>query len=209
MKRHSLATCLSVHFPGFSLIELALVLIIIGILTGAVFKGQDIVETARIQAVLNDINRIRTAAILYHDTFGQWPGNDPEARMRFGADVHNGHGNGIISDTEAEQFWTHLARAGHWPEATAPSSKLGGKFSIEGDLATRKNYLILSGPEQSGLLTPKQAASLKAKADDGSPSAGQIQVTEGAGAHAGSCVHEGAFHLATQAPVCILRVELH
>lgn len=209
MKRRSLPVWLSIHMPGFSLIELALVLIIIGILTGAIFKGQDVLEAAKVQAVLNDINRIRMAVALYHDTFGQWPGNDSEARARFGEDVNNGQGNGVISDGETGQFWVHLAKAGYVPETQAPSSKLGGRFGVEGDLAARKNFLTLSGPEKSGLLTPKQAASLKAKADESRPSTGHIHVTEGAGSPAGSCVREGTFHFATKAPVCILRVELH
>jgi prepilin-type N-terminal cleavage/methylation domain-containing protein len=201
-------TYLRKRLPGFSLIELALVLIVIGILAGAIFKGQDIVEAAKIQAVLNDINRIRTATALYHHTFGQWPGNDPQARARFGNDVHNGQGNSLISEGESAQFWVHLAKAEHLPETVALSSKLGGNFSVEGDLATRKNFLILSGPEKTGLLTPKQASSLKAKANDGGPSTGQIHVTEGTDAPPRSCINDEVFNLTTKAPVCILRVEL-
>lgn len=195
--------------PGFSLIELALVLIVIGVLAGAIFKGKDVLEAAKIHAVLNDINRIRTAAALYHDTFGQWPGNDSQARARFGEGVNNGQGDGVILGREASQFWIHLAKAEHLSEMVAPSSRLGGKFSVEGDPATRKNFLILSGPEQSGLLTPQQAATLKAKAGESDPSTGQVHVTEGTGAPAGSCINEGTFHLATKTSVCILKVELH
>lgn len=197
------------HLPGFSLIELALVLIVVGILAGAIFKGQDILEAAKIRAVLNDIDRIRTAATLYHDTFGQWPGNDSLAKARFGQDVNNGQGTGVISGDEASQFWVHLTKADHLSDGMAPSSKLGGKFTVEGDLSTKKNILVLSGPEKSGLLTPKQAAALKAKAGESDPSTGQIRVTEGNGAAPRSCVNEGTFHLATKSPTCILRVELH
>ncbi len=196
------------HLPGFSLIELALVLIVIGILAGAIFKGQDILEAAKIRSVLNDINRIRTATALYHDTFGQWPGNDSQASARFGEGVSNGQGNGTISGDEASQFWIHLGKAEHLPGTVAPTSKLGGAFTVEGDRATHKNFLVLSGPEKSGLLTPKQAADLKAKAGDGAPSTGQIRITEGTDAAPRSCVNEGVFQLATKTPACILRVEL-
>src|SRR5205809_21490 len=96
--------------PGFSLIELALVLIVIGVLMGAVFKGLDVLESAKIRSVLNDIQRLRTVAVLYHDTFGQWPGNDTLAKDRFGDGVKNGQGNGVISAHEANQFWVHLAK---------------------------------------------------------------------------------------------------
>ncbi len=198
------------HLPGFSLIELALVLIVVGILAGALFKGQDILEAAKIRATLNEIDRIRTAATLYHDAFGQWPGNDPNAKDRFGQDVNNGQGNGLISGDETSQFWVHLAKAGHLYDGIAPSSKLGGKFTAEGDRILRKNFLVLSGPENSGVLTPKQAAALKTKAgESGDPSAGLLHITEGVGADPGSCIKEGNFNLATKAPTCILKVELH
>jgi prepilin-type N-terminal cleavage/methylation domain-containing protein len=195
--------------PGFSLIELALVLIVIGILAGAVFKGRDVLEAAKMRSVLSEIERIRTAYVLYHDTFGQWPGNDAFARARFGDSVANGLGNGFISADESAQVWVHLAKAESLPQATAPSSKLGGQFSIEGDPTTRKNMLILSGPEKSGLLTPKQAASLKSKAGESDPSHGQIHVLEGVGVVGGACVREGAYNLSTKVPACILKVELN
>jgi prepilin-type N-terminal cleavage/methylation domain-containing protein len=197
------------NVPGFSLIELALVLIVIGILAGAIFKGQDILESAKIRSVLSDIDRIRTAATLYHDTYGQWPGSDDVARARFGEDVPNGHGTGIISEDEAPLFWIHLAMADHLPEGKALTSKLGGEFSVEGDTAKRKNFLILSGPDKAGILTPKQAAALKAKAGESAPSSGLIQVVEGTGAAPGTCVQEGTYHLATKSRTCILKVELH
>ena len=197
------------NLPGFSLIELALVLIVIGVLTGAVFKGKDLIDAAKIHAVLAEIDRIRTAAILYHDTFNQWPGNDASAKARFGDSVTNGQGDGIISTNESAQFWVHLAKAGHLSDLDAPTSKLGGRFSVESDPTTRKNYLILSGPEKSGLLTPKQAATLKAKAGEPAPLQGQIHIFEGVGINPGSCVRDGIFNLSTKTSNCILRVELN
>lgn len=197
------------HLPGFSLIEIALVLIIVGVLAGAIFKGKDILEAAKMRAVLTEIDRIRTAAALYQDTFGQWPGNDPLAKTRFGAEVADGQGNGVITKEEIAQFWVHLAKAGYIADEIAPSSKLGGKFTIEGDPVLKKNFLVLSGPENSGILTPQQAASLKTKAGEANPSSGLLHFTEGVGAIAGSCVHDEVFNLAIKAPTCILKVELH
>lgn len=208
-RKHLPQNLFKFSLPGFSLIEIALVLIVIGVLAGAIFKGQDVLEAARIRAVLNEIDRIRLATALYQDTFGQWPGNDPLAKERFGGDVTNGQGNGVISGDEANQFWIHLARAGHLSDSSAPPSRLGGNFTVEGDLILRKNFLVLSGPENSGLLTPKQAASLKTKAGENNPSFGLLHVTEGAGTAPGNCVNEGVFNLATKAPTCILKVELH
>ena len=197
------------HLPGFSLIEIALVLIVIGILAGAIFKGREVLEAAKIRAVLAEIDRIRTATALYQDTFGQWPGNDPLAKVRFGADATNGQGNGVISKEEISQFWVHLAKAGYISDEAAPSSRLGGKFTVEGDPVLKKNFLVLSGLEDSGILTPQQAASLKTKAGESNPLTGLLHFTEGAGAIVGSCTRDGVFNLAIKEPSCILKVELH
>jgi len=197
------------HLPGFSLIEIALVLIVVGVLAGAIFKGKDVLETAKVRAVLTEIDRIRTAAALYQDAFGQWPGNDPLAKTRFGADVADGQGNGVIAKEEIAQFWVHLAKAGYITDEIAPPSRLGGKFTVGGDPVLKKNFLVLSGPENSSILTPQQAASLKTKAGETNPSTGLLHFTEGAGAIAGSCIHDGVFNLAIKAPTCILKVELH
>jgi prepilin-type N-terminal cleavage/methylation domain-containing protein len=194
--------------PGFSLIELTLVLIIMGILTGAVFKGLELLDSAKIRATLNEIHRLRTVAILYRETYGQWPGNDREAQNRFGEGVQNGQGDGVISPNEAPQFWVHLAKAGYLSEENAPSSKLGGKFIVEGNQDTHQNFLLLAGKDKAGLLTPKQAAALKAAAEDGGPSTGQVQVMEGQGNKGGSCVRGEVFNLETKTPACILVVAL-
>jgi prepilin-type N-terminal cleavage/methylation domain-containing protein len=194
--------------PGFSLIELTLVLIVIGILTGAVFKGLELLDSAKVRATLNQIHRLRTVAVLYRETYGQWPGNDREAQNRFGDGVQNGQGNGVISSKEASQFWVHLAKAGYLSEENAPSSKLGGKFMVEGKEDAHQNVLILAGEDKTGLLTPKQAAALKAAAEDGGPSTGQVQVTEGQGNKSGSCVRGEVFNLETKTPACILVVAL-
>jgi hypothetical protein len=80
---------------------------------------------------------------------------------------------------------------------------------VEGRQDIHQNVLILAGENKSGLLTPKQAATLKAAAEDGSPSSGKIQVTEGQGNKAGSCVRNGVFNLETKTPACILVVTLN
>lgn len=196
-------------WPAFSLIELALVLIVVGILMGAIFKGQDVVEGAKMRSVLTDIERIRTASMLYHDTFGQWPGNDSLAKTRFGDDVINGHGTGVISKEEGHQFWIHLAKAEYMPQATAPSSKMGGIFTVEGEASQGKNFLILSASQKGGLFTPKQAANLKAKAGESDPTLGMLLFSEGTNVSPGSCLKNGLLFLEAKTPTCILKVPLH
>ena len=85
---------------AFSLIEVSIVLIIIGLITTAVFKGQDLIESARAQVTLEELQRFKLAVLSYRDQYGQWPGNDTKAPLRFGTSVTRGDGHGLIHGAE-------------------------------------------------------------------------------------------------------------
>lgn len=196
------------------MIELAIVLMIIGILAGAVFKGQDLLESAKLRSVLNDFNRFKTAVVHYHETYNALPGDDPFANNHFGSDIPNGNGDGMVSgDSEERSFWLHLFKAGYLNSDKPLSSKFGGRYSV---VANPKdgisgNWLMLGKENGSksdgGLFTPRQAQLLKSKAEDGgssvSPSEGILRIIEGTGIPAGQCVQGGHFNLSVNAPVCI------
>lgn len=196
---------------GFSLIELSIVLLIIGIIAGAVMKGTDLIEAARIRSILNDLNKYSVAFMLYQETNQALPGDDSKAQDRFGQDVTNGDGDGKITGNDIAKAWQHLGKAGHINVTSPPSSKLGGKYyfvsnPLNGFSGT---WLILS--EESGgqnlypLLTPQQAQAIKQKIEEGPANEGSLRVTEGTGAQAGSCINvNGILNLQTKDKVCIL-----
>ena len=66
---------------GFTLVEIAIVLVIIGLLLGGVLKGQEMIENARIKAVVGDMNGIATAYTSYVDRYRAVPGDEPAATM--------------------------------------------------------------------------------------------------------------------------------
>lgn len=206
---------LSKNLPGFTMIELAIVLMVMGIIAGAVFKGQDLLESAKARAVLNDFNRFNTAVTHYQETYSALPGDDPFASNHFGTDVPNGNGDGIIAgDSEERGFWIHLFRAGYLSSDKIPSSKFGGRYSVVSNPTDQMpgNWLQLGKENGSksngGLFTPRQAQILKRKAeDDGSsigPSDGILRVMEGAGIPPGQCIQGGRFNLSVTAPVCVI-----
>lgn len=200
--------------PGFSLIELAIVLIIVGLIAGGIFKGQDLLESAKIRSVLSDIQRYRTAVSLYHDAFGYYPGDDPQAQTRFGGDVSNGNGDGLINNNEINSFWTHLAKAGHVQTSEPPSTKLGGKVSVKANPrdGLAGNWFVLGSNSENGsegpLFTPKQASLIKSKADDGAPNEGVIRIVDGKGAQQGQCIkNDGHYNLQNSNPACTLLIK--
>lgn len=60
---------------GFTLIELAIVLVIIGIILGAVLKGQDLIEGAKVKKIINFPNKWETPIWTFYDKRGYFPGD--------------------------------------------------------------------------------------------------------------------------------------
>ncbi len=61
---------------GFTLIELAIVLVIIGLLLGGVLKGQELINSAKIKNIVNDFNSTSAAIYGYQDRYKALPGDE-------------------------------------------------------------------------------------------------------------------------------------
>jgi prepilin-type N-terminal cleavage/methylation domain-containing protein len=84
---------------GFTLVEIAIVLVIIGLLLGGVLKGQELIFNSKVKASFNLTREISAAVNSYMDRYGQLPGDDTQAALRFPAAVPlpvNGNGDGNI-----------------------------------------------------------------------------------------------------------------
>lgn len=200
---------------AFSLIELSVVLVIIGVLMGAIFKGQDLLDVAKTRSVVHDFQRIKIALHTYHDSYGVWPGDDPAAATRFGSSVNNGNGNGLIDTDEQQSVWLHLHKAGDFDSDIAPTSKFGGNYDIVSNPTTTMpgNWIRLSKDRGNAVLTPKQAQRLMSKIDEGKAAndatQGQIRVLEGQNVNAGNCIAStGILNLNVKEAVCIVYLQL-
>jgi prepilin-type N-terminal cleavage/methylation domain-containing protein len=60
---------------GFTLVELAIVLIIIGIILGAVLKGQDLINNAKAKRLLNDVKGMVTLQYTFYDRYRRFAGD--------------------------------------------------------------------------------------------------------------------------------------
>lgn len=84
---------------GFTLVEIAIVLVIVGLLLGAVLKGQELIFNTRVKSTFNMSRELTAAVSAYQDRYRAMPGDDGQVAARFPAAAvvpTNGNSNGII-----------------------------------------------------------------------------------------------------------------
>lgn len=198
--------------PAFSLVELSMVLVIMGVLIGAIFKGQELLDTAKIQSIVSDVQQIKMAINAYHDTYNAFPGDDAKASQRFGQDAVSGNGDGVIDETESANVWMHLYKAGDMASSSAPTSKLGGSYQVLSNPTEAMSGVWISlSNHGNGVLTPKQAQKIMTRIDDKGSSdqalQGHVQAANGANG-AAPCLVDGKLNLSHTQPACVLYVRV-
>ncbi len=107
---------------GFTLVEIAIVLVIIGLLLGGVLKGRELITSARVHSLAEQHASIQAAYYAFIDRFRRIPGDmsSTAARAAIGTAVqvaarYGGDGDGGLDDgsfQEASALWHHLSAAG-------------------------------------------------------------------------------------------------
>lgn len=97
---------------GFTLIELSIVLVIIGLLVGGIIAGRDLIRISKIRSILSQIEDTKIAVSTFKNKFNCLPGDCPNATNFFSdARLVNGNGNGRIGGyaDASEQRESYLA----------------------------------------------------------------------------------------------------
>ncbi|MBN2468964.1 MAG: prepilin-type N-terminal cleavage/methylation domain-containing protein [Deltaproteobacteria bacterium] len=98
---------------GFTLVEIAIVLVIIGLILGGILKGQEMIKNAKIKRIVKQADEIRAAVYSYQDRYQQLPGDDNDPTGHTGvAGLLAGNNNAQIAAAEAPDVFDHLEAAG-------------------------------------------------------------------------------------------------
>jgi prepilin-type N-terminal cleavage/methylation domain-containing protein len=199
------------HFPrrqsGFTLIEIAIVLVIIGLLLGGILKGQELINSARVKNLATDFRNIPMFIYGYQDKFRTLPGDDSAANDHVGTaaiDPASGNGNGVIGGSwfsrtagdESVLFWQHVRLAGLAPGVTTmpapptddffPRNASGGTIGIQSGTTVAANSPIVGadGNAISGAyiicstgILGEFVRQLDIQMDDGDTAAGSMMAT--------------------------------
>src|SRR4051794_41514508 len=108
---------------GFTLVEIAIVLVIIGLLLGGILKGQEMITQAKIKNSIADFSGISAAYYGYQDRYRAIPGDDLNAATRWTTPTAAtaGNGNGVVAGT--------YNNGGGASTAPTGSGRLGGQHS--------------------------------------------------------------------------------
>lgn len=199
---------------GFTLIEIAIVLVIIGLLLGGILKGQELITSARVRNLISQQDGIKAAFFGFQDRFRAFPGDYTAATTNIAnvaataaCNSGNGNGNGQVETAGNEMVlaWEHLSKAGFItgtytcaaaPEtnATTPVNPYNvyvriiydGAYGIAGGGQARHNI-------KTGAQVPVEIiAEIDRKIDDGAPYTGGFQFSAYQGNAAAAPTENGA-----------------
>lgn len=159
---------------GFTLVELSVVLVIIGLVLGAIFVGRDLIRHYELRRVVTDLQAYITAVNTFRIEYNCQPGDCPTATTLFPSakNIYDGNGNGVIEydsgiPMEGISIWQHLSEAGliagNYVGVT-PSSHMSNQSCLLG-----MSWIIVAAfntadpRAEQPLLTPAEAQSLNSK----------------------------------------------
>lgn len=185
---------------GFSLIEIAIVLVIIGFLLGGVLKGQQLIESAKIKSAVNVLNGVSTAVSAYRDLYRSFPGDEGDGKAARGwATAVSGNADGQVGEDRASPFDTGEENINFWrdlrfaglikgnPAALGALARPIQDNPFGGDIGVTRGVLVSADGNALplalclGNIPGRAALALDNQLDDGVPGTGAVRSSIGIG----------------------------
>ena len=179
---------------GFTLVETAIVLVIIGLLLGGILRAVELIANARVRELISRQDGIKVAFHGFQERFRAMPGDYARATTNIAGTTQNGNGNGQIEDSstpiESILVWEHLSRAGFLTgtytysatesAATSPDNRNGVYQQIMNDGIYGAGTTAAPSPSRHNIKSGSQipvaiVAEMDRKTDDGAPNTGAFQ----------------------------------
>ncbi len=179
---------------GFTLIEIAIVLVIIGLLTGGVLKGQEMITNAKVRNLITQMDGLKVAVLGFQDRYRTLPGDSSTAAALIGNGAVNcatNCDNGLIQPWPNTSLVTnHLSSAGFYAGAfataetnatpttqNAPANPWGGPIFVA---YWNQYYNVGAATSRNGVYTGRSIpssimAEIDRKVDDGTPQTGTFR----------------------------------
>ena len=193
---------------GFTLVEIAIVLVIIGLLLGGILKGQELINSAKVKNLANDFRVVPTYIYAFQDKFKSLPGDDNNIASHVagatlasspgavGNGLIEGHWNSTTPTDESYLFWQHVRMANLAAGSTNPADvatyrpgnavgSVLGISSVSTTIPTAAAQIAnMSGSFQicSRSIPGKFALQLDVQMDDGEPCTGSMRAIPEVGA---------------------------
>ncbi|MEI7841843.1 MAG: type II secretion system protein [Gallionellaceae bacterium] len=192
---------------GFTLIEIAIVLVIIGLLLGGVMKGQELINSAKVKNFATDFRNTPVLIYGYQDKFKALPGDDAGVvahvagslattpATKIGNGTVDGLWDSFTTTDESFLFWQHVRLAGlaAGPTAVAdptylPTNAAGGTIGIQSNNGTFVT-IVQNAAGAASLMTGtyiicskgilgKYVKQLDTTMDDGNTDTGSMRVND-------------------------------
>ncbi len=142
---------------GFTLVEIAVVVTIIGLIAGSIIKGQEMIRNGRSTATIAQIEAYNTAVITFRDTYSGLPGDLPNASVRIAGCNQNcepnriSAGNQMIGDVTWASAWIPQAASNiHLPAISAADETIlfWAHLTMAGLITGVNNAAIRNGHER-------------------------------------------------------------
>ncbi len=218
---------------GFAMLEVSFVLVMVTLILGGVWKGQELINIAMVKDLESDFKNIPSFIYSYQDKYKAVPGDDLDVVNHVGGilaatpsglrdnGVIDGNWNSTTVTDESFLFWQHVRLAGLTSGSTTitapaylPVNAAGGVIGVQGGTAIASNSPINGGLGQnhpirgtyimcSAGILGKYAKVLDLNLDDGNTATGSMMATPASGYTMGSAVATATAAIDDEAPYIV------